>query len=87
MSALVARASWSSTREERGFGAGVDVGAAAPDLHLHRVALSGFGDGLGCLGNLVVDPMWGAASGPAWTIELYFIFRPCPFCLLLLLSI
>ena len=30
VSACVARASWSSTRVERGFGAGVDVRAAAP---------------------------------------------------------
>ena len=31
VSACVARASWSSTRVVHGFGAGVDVGAAAPD--------------------------------------------------------
>ena len=42
VSALVARASWSSTRVECGFGVGGDVGAAAPDCHLRHVVL-GFG--------------------------------------------
>ena len=69
VSALVAWASWSSTHVECGFGAGVDVGAAALDSHLRRDALRGPGVGFGCLGNLVVDPCGGAASGPAW-IEL-----------------
>ena len=41
----------------------MDVGAAAPDSHLRLVALRGFGVGLGCLGNLVVDPCGARPRG------------------------
>ena len=63
VSNLYDRASWSSTRAGRGSGAGVDVGAAAPDSHLRLVASRGFGVGLGCLGNVVVDPCGARPRG------------------------
>ena len=58
----------------RGLGAGVDVGAAAPDSHLHRVALGGFGVGLGCVGNLVVDPCGARPRGRCGSSCNFFSF-------------
>ena len=50
-------------------GAGVDVGVAAPDSRLRRIALRCWSGSSGRSGELVVDLFGGASLGLAWMPE------------------
>ena len=65
MSALVVRATWSSNRVGRDLGAGVGVGAAAPDVLLCRVAFECWFWLLGRHGHRLVLGVW-LETGVVW---------------------
>jgi hypothetical protein len=74
VSALVVWATWSSTRVVRGLGAGVDVGAAAPDISPPPCCVEVYRCHPWSLGQLGRRLVWGAASGPAWCVLCRMVF-------------